>query len=127
MKDLVKKNKYNGHVKRLSGANGEDKLRRSVTIQVNLNQDLLTARGQIMSTLRMDIDYTTALNIFLEIGLKKYFSAKLTQEEMQVILKHLSDENLKKEGKLDELTEMFNEEILKQMTSFRNYLAHQKQ
>ena len=124
---MVQKNKYNNSVKRVSGASGEGKLRRSVTIQDNLNENLLTARGQIMSAFRMDIDYTTALNIFLEIGLKQYFSAKLTQEEMQVILKHLSDENLKKEAKLDELTEMFNEEILKQMNSFRNNLAHGKQ
>ena len=112
----MQKNKYNGSVKKISGASGEEsKLRRSVTIQDNLNRDLLTARGQIMSKLTMDIDYTTALNIFLEIGLLRYFSAQLTQKEVSVISKNLFDENLKKEAKLDELTEMFNAEIFRQM------------
>jgi hypothetical protein len=112
----VVKNKYNGHIKRLSGASGEEnKLRRSVTIQDTLNKDLLTARGQIMSKLIVDIDYTTALNIFLEIGLLRYFSGELTQKEVSVISKYLFDENLKKEAKLDELTEMFNAEMLRQI------------
>ena len=68
-----------------------------------------------MSKLSLDIDYTTALNIFLEIGLLRYFSGQLTQEEVSIISKHLFDENLRKEAKLDELTEMFNAEMLRQM------------
>jgi hypothetical protein len=121
---LNTKNKYNNHIKRLFDASGEEKkLRRSVTIQDNLNKDLLTARGQIMSKLTLDIDYTTTLNIFLEIGLKRYFSGQLTQEEVKVITKYLWDENLKKEAKIDELTETFNQEILRYM---RNY-SQQKQ
>ena len=109
---------------KLSGASGEEnKMRRSVTIQDKLNQELLTARGQIMSKLIVDIDYTTALNIFLEIGLKKYFSAQLTQDDVQVMVKHLWDTNLKKEAKLDELTETFNQEIINYM---KNYIERQK-
>jgi hypothetical protein len=97
-----------------SGASGDKKMRRSITVTENNHKGLLRARGELMSLLQVDADYTTSLNMFLELGLRRYNSRQLSPEEMRVITEYLADENLRSEGCMDELTDLVNKQLQRQ-------------
>jgi hypothetical protein len=98
-----------------SGARGEQKkMRRSITVIEKNHKALLKARGELMALLETDADYTTSLNLFLELGLKRYNSRTLSEDEKRIILGYLADENLRNEARLDDLTEWFNEQLRRQ-------------
>ena len=119
----MKTNKYNAlhtNAKKDVSRGENSKLRRSVTIADSLDKKLIQARAQLMLMIQRDMEYTPALNMFLEIGLDRYFSGQMTQQEMRTIIKYLSDESLKQEGRIDDLVEFLQKEILK-LAQTRNF------
>jgi hypothetical protein len=86
-------------------------MRRSITVTEKNHRALLKARGEIMSLMEVDADYTTSLNLFLELGLRRYDSRALSEDEMRIIIAYLADESLKNEGRVDELTEWYNQQL----------------
>ena len=103
------------------GARGErKKLRRSITITDKNHKNLLKARAQIMTNIGADPDYTTALNMFLEIGLNRLLTLQLNLEETGIIARYLIDENLQEQSVMDLMLEIQNKKTLKQTTASYN-------
>lgn len=71
-----------------------------------------------MGFLEVDADYTTTLNLFLELGLKKYFSRQLTEEDTKLIISYLHDDRLKEEATGDTIMEWYNNKL-------QQYYQHQ--
>ena len=67
-----------------SGVRGEQApMRRSVTIIEENHKHIQRARGMLLlggATGGLDMDFTTALNLFLRMGLKKFFKDSLDDD-----------------------------------------------
>lgn len=91
-----------------SGVRGEHApMRRSVTIVEENNQKLQKARGMLLmsGSELLDMDYTSALNLFLRMGLKKFFKESFDQDDLEYIV---GNYNAKMEITQDEMEEMKN-------------------
>jgi hypothetical protein len=93
------------------GANGDRgehaPMRRSVTIVEENNKQLQKARGILlqMGSDLLDMDYTSALNLFLRMGLKKFFKESFDDDDLDYIV---ANSRAKMEIRQDQIEEMRN-------------------
>jgi hypothetical protein len=89
-----------------SGVRGENApMRRSVTIIEENHQMLQKARGMLLMSGHeaLDMDYTSALNLFLRMGLKKFFKEPLDDDDLRYLV---MNDKAKLEITQDEMDEM---------------------
>jgi hypothetical protein len=93
-------------------------MRRSLTIIPDNDKKILLVKGTFLTgDTPIDIDYTTLVNVFVELGLKVFSSAKENGNSFQVILdkneiieifkKYISSSELKEESIGDQFMELF--------------------
>ncbi|HEY6756723.1 MAG TPA: hypothetical protein VI037_04980 [Nitrososphaera sp.] len=96
------------------GVRGEKApMRRSVTIIEENHKHIQRARGMLLlggATGGLDMDFTTALNLFLRMGLKKFFKDSLDDDDIEYLA---TNDKAKMEITQDEL-----DEIKKKMSKF---------
>lgn len=88
-------------------------MRRSVTIIEENHKHIQRARGMLLlggATGGLDMDFTTALNLFLRMGLKKFFKDSLDDDDIEYLA---TNDKAKMEITQDEL-----DEIKKKMSKF---------
>jgi hypothetical protein len=83
-------------------------MRRSVTIIEENNKQLQRARGILLQLGNdlLDMDYTSALNLFLRMGLKKFFKESFDEDDLDYIV---ANSRAKMEIRQDQIEEMKNE------------------
>lgn len=98
-------------------------MRRSLTITAENDKKILLAKGIFLTgDTPFDIDYTTMVNIFIELGHKLFYSIKMDNpqviieksEIINVFSKYFSSPELKEEALVDQITELFNKKIFEQ-------------
>jgi len=88
------------------GSRGGKKVpRRSVTVTDENNSRITRTRGGFMSN-DIDVNFTTILNMFLELGYKVFWSL-WSDETKETIRKYLLDVALVEEGAADEFMDVW--------------------
>jgi hypothetical protein len=106
-------------------------MRRSLTIAPENDKKVLLTKGIFLSgDTPIDIDYTTMVNFFIELGHKVFSSAWNSGENPQVILnkndlfeifkKYLMSEELKEDSITDQYMEIFFKKLVQQSNKTEN-------
>ncbi len=100
-------------------------MRRSLTITAENDKKVQLARGLFLNDTEapIDVDYTTMVNFFLELGHKLFYSMKkdnaqitIVKNEVNSILsKYIMGSELKDEAVLDQFTDVFYKKLIEQL------------
>jgi hypothetical protein len=86
-------------------------IRRTITIDTSLNQCIQLLRAEYLRR-NFDLDYTTAVNMLLWLGLSRLASLPthpLSEDESKAIQAFLSNDQLKLAAAMDEMANRFSE------------------
>ena len=98
-------------------------MRRSLTITAENDKKILLSKGIFLTgDTPFDIDYTTMVNIFIDLGHKAFNAMKMDSpqitidksEIINIFSKYFSSPELKEEALVDQFTELFNKKIFEQ-------------
>ena len=100
-------------------------MRRSLTITAENDKKVQLARGLFLNDAEapIDVDYTTMVNFFIELGHKLFYSMKkdsgqitVVKNEINSILsKYIMGSELKDEAVVDQFTDVFYKRLLEQL------------
>lgn len=106
-------------------------IRRTISIDDFINQKVNEYRGQLLANFGAELDYTTALNMFAEIGIRKTIAidnakdlAQLVSDPVikQAIAKYSSYVGLETEAAIDKL----QDQIIKNLPNIVRQLQHKQ-
>ena len=100
-------------------------MRRSLTITAENDKKIQLARGLFLNDAEapIDVDYTTMVNFFIEIGHKLFCSMKkdnpqitiVKNEVNNILSKYIMGSDLKDEAVVDQFTDVFYKRLLEQL------------
>jgi hypothetical protein len=100
-------------------------MRRSLTITTENDKKVQLARGLFLNDAEapIDVDYTTMVNFFIELGHKLFCSMKkdngqiiIVKNEVNAILsKYIMGSDLKDEAVVDQFTDVFYKRLIEQL------------
>ena len=111
-------------------------MRRSLTVTPENDKRILLAKGRFLTgDAPFDIDYTTMVNIFIELGHKLMSQAWTDSENPNVVIdkneiiesfkKHFFDAELKEEAVGDQVAEIIFRKLVAECNQIQNYQAPQ--
>jgi len=100
-------------------------MRRSLTITAENDKKVQLTRGLFLNDAEapIDVDYTTMVNLFIELGHKLFYSMKkdssqitvIKNEVNSVLSKYIMGSELKDEAVVDQFTDVFYKRLLEQL------------
>ena len=100
-------------------------MRRSLTITAENDKKVQLTRGLFLNDTEapIDVDYTTMVNLFIELGHKLFYSMKkddnqitvIKNEVNSVLSKYIMGSELKDEAVFDQFTDVFYKRLLEQL------------
>ena len=100
-------------------------MRRSLTITAENDKKVQLARGLFLNDAEapIDVDYTTMVNFFIELGHKLFYSMKKDNAQITVVKnevngilsKYIMGSELKDEAVVDQFTDVFYKKLLEQL------------
>ncbi|MGA3060102.1 MAG: hypothetical protein ABSD92_06990 [Candidatus Bathyarchaeia archaeon] len=111
-------------------------MRRSLTITAENDKKVQLARGLFLNDAEapIDVDYTTMVNFFIELGHKLFYSMKkddtqitvVKNEVNNILSKYIMGSELKDEAVVDQFTDVFYKKLLEQLQKTTMQATDQK-
>ena len=111
-------------------------MRRSLTITAENDKKVQLARGLFLNDAEapIDVDYTTMVNFFIELGHKLFYSMKKDNAQITVVKnevngilsKYIMGSELKDEAVVDQFTDVFYKKLLEQLQKTTMQATDQK-
>jgi hypothetical protein len=111
-------------------------MRRSLTITAENDKKVQLARGLFLNDAEapIDVDYTTMVNFFIELGHKLFYSMKKDEAQITVVKnevngilsKYIMGSELKDEAVVDQFTDVFYKKLLEQLQKTTMQAANQE-
>jgi hypothetical protein len=100
-------------------------MRRSLTITAENDKKVQLARGLFLNDAEapIDVDYTTMVNFFIELGHKLFCSMKKDSSQINIVknevngilAKYIMGSELKEEAVVDQFTDVFYKRLIEQL------------
>jgi len=111
-------------------------MRRSLTITAENDKKVQLARGLFLNDAEapINVDYTTMVNFFIELGHKLFYSMKKDNAQITVVKnevngilsKYIMGSELKDEAVVDQFTDVFYKKLLEQLQKTTMQATDQK-